>query len=170
MKKFALALAAVSAFSAVSANAEVMVADTDGNGAFSMEELLVSFPGLTEEAFKAADLDADGAVSADELTAAEAALAALVPAEAAAVEAAPAADAAAATTEAAPAAEAVATEAAAVVVADADANTTFSLTEVQAAYAGATEEAFKAADVDASGELSAEELAAAVAANAFAAM
>lgn len=165
MKKFALALAAVSAFSAVSANAEVMVADTDGNGAFSMEELLVSFPGLTEEAFKAADLDADGAVSADELTAAEAALAALVPA---AVEAAPAAD--AAVVEAAPAAEAVATEAAAVVVADADANTTFSLTEVQTAYPAATEEAFKAADADASGELSAEELAAAVAANAFAAM
>lgn len=55
-----------------------------------------------------------------------------------------------------------------VVVADADANGTFSLAEVQAAYAAATEEAFKAADTDASGELSAEELAAAVAANAFA--
>ena len=54
------------------------------------------------------------------------------------------------------------------VVADADGNGTFSLVEVQAAYAAATEEAFKAADVDASGELSAEELAAAVAANAFA--
>jgi hypothetical protein len=54
------------------------------------------------------------------------------------------------------------------VVADADGNTTFSLVEVQAAYAAATEEAFKAADTDASGELSAEELAAAVAANAFA--
>ena len=54
------------------------------------------------------------------------------------------------------------------IVADADANGTFSLVEVQAAYAAATEEAFKAADTDASGELSAEELAAAVAANAFA--
>jgi hypothetical protein len=54
------------------------------------------------------------------------------------------------------------------VVTDTDANGTFSLVEVQAAYAAATEEAFKAADVDASGELSAEELAAAVAANAFA--
>jgi opacity protein-like surface antigen len=54
------------------------------------------------------------------------------------------------------------------VVADADTNGTFSLVEVQAAYAAATEEAFKAADTDASGELSAEELAAAVAANAFA--
>jgi EF hand len=164
MKKFALALAAVSAFSAVSANAEIVVADTDGNGAFSMEELMVSFPGLTEDAFKAADLDADGAISADELTAAEAAFTALAPAAEAA-----ATDAAAATTEAAPAADATATDAAAPVVADADANTTFSLAEVQAAYADATEEAFKAADLDASGELSAEELAAAVAANAFAA-
>lgn len=141
MKKFALAFAVVSAFSVAQANAEVTVADADGNGAFSMEELLVAFPALTEDAFKAADINADGALTADELTAAEAAFNALVPAEAAA----------------------------AVVVADADANTTFSLVEVQAAYAGATEEAFKAADADASGELSAEELAAAVAANAFAA-
>ena len=91
MKKFALAFAAVSAFSAAQANAEVTVADADGNGAYSMEELLVAFPALTEDAFKAADLDADGAISAEELTAAEAAFAALVPAEA------PAADAAATT-------------------------------------------------------------------------
>ena len=151
MKKFALALAALSAFT-VAASAETAVVDTDGNGAYSMEELKAAYPDLTEEAFKAADVDADGALSADELTAAEAAGAFAV---------APAAD-AAATTEAAPAVEAP-------VVADADANGTFSLVEVQAAYAGATEEAFIAADVDASGELSAEELAAAVAANAFAA-
>ena len=149
MKNFALAFAAVSGFSVVSASAEVMVADADGNGAYSMEELLVAFPALTEEAFKAADIDADGAVSADELVAAEAALTALVPAEAAAE---------------------VVAEAAPVVVADADANGSFSMDEVKLAYAGTTEEAFKAADVDASGELSAEELAAAVAANAFAAM
>jgi opacity protein-like surface antigen len=56
-----------------------------------------------------------------------------------------------------------------IVVADTDANGTFSLVEVQAAYATATEEAFKAADIDLSGELSAEELAASVEANAFAA-
>ena len=54
------------------------------------------------------------------------------------------------------------------VVADADGNTTFSLAEVQVAYPNVTEEAFKAADADASGELSAEELAAAVEAGAFA--
>lgn len=64
---------------------------------------------------------------------------------------------------------AIAEDAAAPVVADADANGTFSLVEVQAAYASVTEEAFKAADTDASGELSAEELKAAVDAGSFAA-
>lgn len=53
------------------------------------------------------------------------------------------------------------------VVADTDANGTFSLAEVQAAYAAVTEETFKAADTDASGELSADELKAAVDAGAF---
>lgn len=54
-------------------------------------------------------------------------------------------------------------------VVDTDANGTFSLVEVQAAYPNVTEEGFKAVDTDASGELSAEELAAAVEAGAFAA-
>ena len=64
-------------------------------------------------------------------------------------------------------ATAVFAEDAAPVVADADANGTFSLAEVQAVYASVTEEAFKAADTDASGELSADELKAAVDAGAF---
>ena len=64
-------------------------------------------------------------------------------------------------------ATAVFAEDAAPVVADADANGTFSLVEVQAAYAAVTEETFKAADTDASGELSADELKAAVDAGAF---
>ncbi len=66
-------------------------------------------------------------------------------------------------------ATAVFAEDAAAVVADADANGTFSLAEVQAVYASVTEEAFKAADTDASGELSADELKVAVDAGAFAA-
>ena len=66
-------------------------------------------------------------------------------------------------------ATAVFAEDAAPVVADADANGTFSLAEVQAVYASVTEEAFKAADTDASGELSADELKVAVDAGAFAA-
>ena len=67
----------------------------------------------------------------------------------------------------APAADAAATEAAAPVVVDTDANGTFSLAEVQAVYCAVTEEAFKAADTDASGELSAEELKAAEEAGSF---
>ena len=64
-------------------------------------------------------------------------------------------------------ATAVFAEDAAPVVADADANGTFSLAEVQAAYPAVTEETFKTADTDASGELSADELKAAVDAGAF---
>ena len=71
MKKLALAFAALSAFSAVAAQAETAVTDTDGNGLFSMEELKAAFPDLTDEVFKAADTDADGALSADELKAAQ---------------------------------------------------------------------------------------------------
>lgn len=71
MKKFLLTLSAISAFAVAQAHAETVVADADGNGEFSMEELLVAFPELTEEVFKAADTDANGALSADELKAAQ---------------------------------------------------------------------------------------------------
>ena len=64
-------------------------------------------------------------------------------------------------------ATAVFAEDAAPVVADTDANGTFSLAEGQAVYTAVTEEAFKPADTDASGELSADELKAAVDAGAF---
>jgi hypothetical protein len=73
MKKFALALAAISAFGVVAANAEVTVADADGNGTYSLEELVVSYPDMTQEVFVAVDANADGAVSAEELAAAVAA-------------------------------------------------------------------------------------------------
>lgn len=73
MKKFVLALGAISALAVVQANAETIVTDTDGNGVYSMEELQAAFPDLTEEAFKAADVNVDGAVDADELKAAQAA-------------------------------------------------------------------------------------------------
>ena len=71
MKKFLLTLSAISAFAVAQAHAETVVADSDGNGEFSMEELLVAFPELTEEVFKAADVDTNGALSADELKAAQ---------------------------------------------------------------------------------------------------
>ncbi|MGC9371586.1 MAG: EF-hand domain-containing protein [Paracoccaceae bacterium] len=46
------------------------VADTDGNGTFSMEELKVAYPDLTEEAFAEIDTSADGEVDTAELEAA----------------------------------------------------------------------------------------------------
>lgn len=71
MKKIVLTLGALSAFAVAQANAQTVVADVDGNGVYSMEELVAAFPELTEEVFKAADTDADGALSADELKAAQ---------------------------------------------------------------------------------------------------
>lgn len=71
MKKSLLILGVVSLFAAAQAQAETMVANTDGNGSYSMEELLVSFPELTAEVFAAADADANAELSADELKAAQ---------------------------------------------------------------------------------------------------
>lgn len=71
MKKFLLTLSAISAFAVAQANAQTVVTDTDGNGEFSLEELVAAFPELTEEVFKAADTDGNGALSADELKAAQ---------------------------------------------------------------------------------------------------
>ena len=71
MTKVALAFATISALAVGAAQAQTVVADTDGNGLFSMEELIVAFPDLTAEVFTAADADADGSLSADELKAAQ---------------------------------------------------------------------------------------------------
>ncbi len=71
MTKVALAFVAISALATAAAQAQTTVMDTDGNGLFSMEELIVAFPDLTPEVFTAADADADGALSADELAAAQ---------------------------------------------------------------------------------------------------
>ncbi len=70
MKTFVLALGAISALAVAQANAQTVVNDTDGNGVYSMEELVVAYPDLTVEAFTAADTNADGAVDAEELAAA----------------------------------------------------------------------------------------------------
>lgn len=71
MTKVALAFATISALAVGAAQAQTVVTDTDGNGLFSMEELIVAFPDLTPEVFTAADADADGSLSADELAAAQ---------------------------------------------------------------------------------------------------
>ena len=70
MKNTVLILGTVLAFSSVQAMVEAMVVHSDGNGAYSMEELAVSYPDLTAEAFAAIDTDASGEVSVEELAAA----------------------------------------------------------------------------------------------------
>ncbi len=47
------------------------VADADGNGTYSMEELVAAYPDLTAEVFTTIDSNADGAVDATELKAAQ---------------------------------------------------------------------------------------------------
>mgnify|MGYP005853533567 FL=1 len=47
------------------------VADTDGDGVYSMEELMAAYPSLTPETFALIDANGDGTVDADELTAAQ---------------------------------------------------------------------------------------------------
>lgn len=48
------------------------VEDTDGDGAFSMEELMVAYPDLSEDGFIQIDTDGDLLVSPDELAEAQA--------------------------------------------------------------------------------------------------
>ena len=47
-----------------------MSADTNGDGAFSYEELLTVHPDLSEQTFLAIDTDANGAISPEEMAAA----------------------------------------------------------------------------------------------------
>jgi hypothetical protein len=63
-----LGLAAIPAFAQDAAAPEI--ADTDGNGTWSMDELLVAYPDMTAESFTAVDANADGAVDQAELAAA----------------------------------------------------------------------------------------------------
>ncbi len=70
MKKFLIA-AAVLGFAGAAVAQEVT--DTDGDGAYSMEELMAAYPSLTAETFAVVDANADGVVDADELAAAQAA-------------------------------------------------------------------------------------------------
>jgi hypothetical protein len=68
MKKFALALAALGfAGTAIAQD----VADADGDGVYSMEELLATYPAMTADDFALVDANGDGAVDAEELTAAQ---------------------------------------------------------------------------------------------------
>ena len=72
MTKLALTLAAIASVAAGAAFAQEapMVKDANDDGAFSLEEVVAAYPAVTEEIFKAADTDANGSLSADELKAA----------------------------------------------------------------------------------------------------
>lgn len=71
MKRIALVLAPFALASAALAQATLPdVADTDGNGSWSLVELQAVWTDLTEDTFKAIDTTADGAVDATELQAA----------------------------------------------------------------------------------------------------
>jgi EF hand len=71
MNKIAITLAALTSVAALAANAQTMVTDTDGNGSYSMEELKAAYPDLTDEVFTSIDSNADGAIDATELKAAQ---------------------------------------------------------------------------------------------------
>ena len=71
MKRIALVLAPLALASAAFAQATLPeVADTDGNGSWSLVELQAVWTDLTEDTFKAIDTTADGNVDATELQAA----------------------------------------------------------------------------------------------------
>lgn len=68
MKNTMIALMAALSVAGGAAYAEV--ADTDGDGAYNMEEMMAAYPDLTEEVFGQIDTDANGTVSPEELAAA----------------------------------------------------------------------------------------------------
>ena len=73
MKTTVLSLAAALVMAGAVAHAQTEVTDADGNGSFSMEEMMAAYPDLTEELFGEIDMNDDGEIDADELAAAQAA-------------------------------------------------------------------------------------------------
>ena len=71
LKKLKLMLAVLISMGATAAAAQTMVEDTDGDGMYSMAELLAVYPALTDERFVEIDSNADGLVDADELASAQ---------------------------------------------------------------------------------------------------
>lgn len=69
MKTFALTLGALTLLTTQAFAQDV--ADTDGDGSYSLEELQVVYPDLTAEAFAVLDIDMNGVLSAEELAAAQ---------------------------------------------------------------------------------------------------
>ncbi|WP_323036318.1 hypothetical protein [Pararhodobacter sp.] len=71
MNKLVLTLAAATAFAALPVYAETALTDANADGVYSYEELLVSYPDLSQADFDAADADQSGALDADEIAAAK---------------------------------------------------------------------------------------------------
>lgn len=68
MTRFAIALVPLTLAGAAFAQATLPeVADTDGNGTWSLTELQAAFPELTQETFTTVDANADGSVDTTEL-------------------------------------------------------------------------------------------------------
>ncbi|WP_417253389.1 EF-hand domain-containing protein [Celeribacter sp.] len=70
MKPIALTLGALTLFAAP-AFAQTTLLDSDENGTYSMEEMLMVYPDLTEENFSMIDADASGEVTIEELAMAQ---------------------------------------------------------------------------------------------------
>ena len=64
-----IAIAALILTAASQVQAQTVVEDADGSGGFSLAELQVAYPEMTEELFLALDADASGEVSDEELAA-----------------------------------------------------------------------------------------------------
>lgn len=67
MKVIVPALAAIVSLAAITAQAQTMVEDTDGDGSYSFEELAAAYPDLTDELFDDIDKNDDDAVDEAEL-------------------------------------------------------------------------------------------------------
>ena len=70
-KRLKLILAVLLGLGATAAAAETMVEDANGDGVYSMEELVATYPNLTEDVFGTIDGNGDGAIDPEELAAAE---------------------------------------------------------------------------------------------------
>ncbi|QCO56213.1 EF-hand domain-containing protein [Pseudorhodobacter turbinis] len=62
MTRLMIALGLVAGMTTLPALAQEAPADVDGNGTWSMEELVATYPNMTEEVFAAMDANADGEV------------------------------------------------------------------------------------------------------------
>ncbi|MGB7204429.1 MAG: hypothetical protein WBD37_03035 [Anderseniella sp.] len=67
MKNLLVALAVSFLATTAAHAAELADLDKDANGTVSMEEVTAAMPDVSEDAFKAADADADGQLNAEEL-------------------------------------------------------------------------------------------------------